>query len=335
VGLVEAVALEGFEGLEHRVDDARLDAALRGLGDELLLLGAKHGRLLLADRVAERVGLGAGEAAERDRGGHDVLLVDEDPVGLVEVRLEQRVEVGDPLLPVLAADVRRNVVHRAGAVQRDHCGKVVDRCRAQLADVAAHPRRLQLEDAGRLTRRQQLEGASVVERDRVEVDCLAPVRADQVHCLAQDRQVRQSEEVELQQPQRLDRMHLVLGHQRVGVRRLLERHELRQRLAADDHPSRMRRRIAGHALELLGELDDPLHRRVRVVLLPKLRRCFERLVEPDPELVRDRLGDAVDLAVAVAEHPPDVADRGAGEHRAERDDLGDVVLAVLRGRRRR
>ena len=31
----------------------------------------------------------------------------------------------------------------------------------------------------------------------------------------------------------------------------------------------------------------------------------------------------------MAQHPADVADRGPGEHRAERDDLGDVVLAVL------
>ena len=64
-------------------------------------------------------------------------------------------------------------------------------------------------------------------------------------------------------------------------------------------------------------------------------RGLERLVELDPELVRDGLGDAVHLAVAVAQHPPDVADRGPGEHRAEGDDLGDVVLAVLRARRRR
>ena len=48
-----------------------------------------------------------------------------------------------------------------------------------------------------------------------------------------------------------------------------------------------------------------------------------------PELVRDGLRDAVDLAVRVAEHAADVADGGPGEHRAERDDLGDVVLAVL------
>ena len=115
VGLVEAVALERLERLEDRVDDVRLDAALGRLGDELLLLGPEHGRLLLADRVAQRVRLGAGEPAEGDGRGHDVLLVDEDPVGLLQVRLEQRVEVGHRLLAVLAPDVGRDVVHRARA----------------------------------------------------------------------------------------------------------------------------------------------------------------------------------------------------------------------------
>ncbi len=58
-------------------------------------------------------------------------------------------------------------------------------------------------------------------------------------------------------------------------------------------------------------------------------RDLERLVELDAELVGDGLGDAVDLAVAVAEDAADVADGRPGEHRAEGDDLGDVVLAVL------
>ena len=55
----------------------------------------------------------------------------------------------------------------------------------------------------------------------------------------------------------------------------------------------------------------------------------ERLLELDAQLVRDGLGDAVDLAVAQAQDAADVADRGPGEHRAEGDDLGDVVRAVL------
>ena len=241
-----------------------VDAALGGLADELLLLGAQDARLLLADRVAEGVRLRAGEPAEGHGRGHDVLLVDEDPVRLLEVRLEQRVEVGHRLLAVLAADVGRDVVHRARAVERDHRGQVVDRGRAQLPDVAAHARPT---PAGRCRssrpRRAARRSARVVERDRVEVDRHAAVLAHEVDRLAQDRQVRQPEEVELEQPERLDRVHLVLRHQRVRVRRLLERHELGQRLAADDDAGGMGRGVAGDALEVPREVDDPLDGRDR------------------------------------------------------------------------
>ncbi len=63
----------------------------------------------------------------------------------------------------------------------------------------------------------------------------------------------------------------------------------------------------------------------------ELRRDLERLVELDAQLVGDGLGDAVDLAVAHAQDPADVAQGGPGEHGAEGDDLGHVVRAVLAG----
>jgi hypothetical protein len=126
VGLVEAVALERLEGLEDGVDDLRRHAPLGRLADELVLLRAQHRRLLLADGVAQRVRLRAGEAAEGHGRGHDVLLVDEDAVGLGQVRLEQRVQVGHRFLAVLAPDVGRDVVHRAGPEQGDHRRQVED-----------------------------------------------------------------------------------------------------------------------------------------------------------------------------------------------------------------
>ena len=256
MGLVEAVALERLERLEHRVDDLRRDAALGGLLDELVLLGAQHRRLLLADGVAERVRLGPGEAAERHGRGHDVLLVDEDAVRLLEVRLEQRMQVGDLLLAVLAPDVGRDVVHRPGPEEGDHRGQVEHRRRPQLLDVAAHARRLELEHAGRLARRQQLEGLGVLERQVVEVDLDAALLLDEVDGLAQDGQVGEAQEVELEQAERLDAVHLVLGHQPVGVGRVLERHQLGQRLATDDHAGGVRRGVARDALELLREVEQ-------------------------------------------------------------------------------
>jgi len=63
VRLVEAIPLEWLERGKDGIDDGGLDTAFRGLRDELLLLGTQDARLLLADRVAERVGLGPGEPA--------------------------------------------------------------------------------------------------------------------------------------------------------------------------------------------------------------------------------------------------------------------------------
>ena len=153
--------------------------------------------------------------------------------------------------------------------------------------------------------------------------------ADQVDRLAQDRQVREAQEVELEQAQSVDAVHLVLGHDRVGVGGPLQRHQLGQRLAADDDAGGVRGGVPGHALELLGELDDAPDRRLVLVHLLERRAGLDRLVELDAELVRDRLGDAVALAVGHADDSGHVADGGSGEHRAEGDDLGHVVGAVL------
>ena len=218
-----------------------------------------------------------------------------------------------------------------GPVEGDHRREVEDRGRAELPDVAPHARRLELEDAGRLARGEELERRRVVEGDPVEVDVDVSVGLHRVDGVLEDREVREAQEVELQEAQGLDGMHLVLGHQGVRVRRLLEGHELGQGLAADDHAGGMGGGVAGHALELPGEVDDALDPRVGVVLAAQVGADLEGLLEPDPQLVGDGLGDPVDVAIAVAEDPADVPDGGPGEHRPEGDDLGDMVLAVLPG----
>ena len=55
----------------------------------------------------------------------------------------------------------------------------------------------------------------------------------------------------------------------------------------------------------------------------------ERLVERHVERRRDQLRDLVHVGVGDVHGPSDVAHDGPGLHRAERDDLGDVLAAVL------
>ena len=56
---------------------------------------------------------------------------------------------------------------------------------------------------------------------------------------------------------------------------------------------------------------------------------LERLVERHVERRRDQLGDLVDVGERHLEHAADVADDRLRLHRPERDDLGDVLAAVL------
>ena len=57
-------------------------------GQEILPLGVHDLGLLLAHGLAEKVGLGQGEAAELDGDPHDLFLVDDQAARFLEDRLE-------------------------------------------------------------------------------------------------------------------------------------------------------------------------------------------------------------------------------------------------------
>jgi hypothetical protein len=109
--------------LRHQAEDLARgllgDLVLDAAGDELLLVDGHLLALLLAHRAAHEVGLAQGVAAEPLRELHDLLLVDQNPVGVPENLLHLRDEVLDGLLAVVAVDevVDHPAVERAGAVE--------------------------------------------------------------------------------------------------------------------------------------------------------------------------------------------------------------------------
>ena len=154
VGLVEPVAGEK----RHQVEDLgrfRLGhAALDRPGDEF----GPHLRhlvfLLLAHGGAKHIGFSQGEAGQLGGDLHDLLLVDDDAVGLFENRLELRQRVDDLLLAVLALHV---LVEQAAfewprAEEGNRRGDVIEGRRAHVLEEAAQPGGLELEDAVRVRR---------------------------------------------------------------------------------------------------------------------------------------------------------------------------------------
>ena len=164
-------------------------------------------------------------------------------------------QVGDRLLAVLAANVGRNVRHRARSVEGDHRCKVIDAGRSQLLDVPAHARRLELENSGRLTRGEQGEGLCVIKRNFVQVNLNAASLPDPVNCGSENRQVCKAKEIKLKKAEGLDAVHLDLRHHPFGVRRTLKGHDLGKRFTTNHHSSRMRRGVPHDPFELLGEAN--------------------------------------------------------------------------------
>ena len=97
----------------------------------------------------------------------------------------------------------------------------------------------------------------------------------ELHGLVDHVQVAQAEEVHLQEPELDDVVHPELGHDLLVGALLLQRHELDQRLRADDDAGRVDRVRPREPFERLREVDDLLRDRVRVDRLPQLRAAGE------------------------------------------------------------
>ena len=238
--LIEPIFSKRLHELEDLLDCATIDATGCRTLIEVCTDTLQHVFLLLSDSPAECVRLRTTEACKRNGGRHYVLLEDEDPMGALQHRFKEWMRIGDRLLSVLATDVGGDARHRPRPIEGHHGGNVENARRAQLLDVAAHPWGLQLEHACRFAGRQEGKGLGVIKRNLVEINLNAAGLADAIDRRSEDRQVRQAEEVKLQQAERLHSVHLNLRHHSLRVRRTLQRHNLSERLATDHHAGGVR-----------------------------------------------------------------------------------------------
>ena len=316
---------------------------LHALGEALVLL-VEHLTLLLAHGFSQNVCSGERVAGHLLRDAHDLLLVDDQAVGLGEdlpQRLFQlRVDRLDRLAVVLAVGVVVVGVHahRAGPVQRDDRDDVLELRSAACgaAGRASARRRAGTRPAchrGRAVRRWR--GSSSGTRLEVELD--SPVGLDVLECVADDRQVAQAEEVHLQQADGLARRIVPAGDDRAVLRPLPQRDGFGQRLAAHDHRAGVHAGVADQAFQAAGGFVDGAHVGVGVDEAANLGGLLVPLVVGvgdagqrnvlGHDRRRQRLGDPVGdretrLAVVDAGR---ILQRRFGFDGAEGDDLSDPV----------
>jgi hypothetical protein len=235
-------------------------------------------------------------------------------------------------------------VHRARAVQRDQRDDVLEHAGLRVAQHALHARAFQLEHRDGLALAHQLVGRPVVQRDAFERE-VAPVlvaRADEVLGHLEDGQRGQAQEVELHQAaastSSLSNWLTALslpGCMYSGQKSVILP-------GRDQHAAGVHADVAHHALDALGQreqLGDLFLVLLALLDLGRFLACVDHAVSglsPGRASVDGlagrrghQLGDAVDMAVAHAQHAADVAQRGLGGHRAEGRDLADRVAAVL------
>ena len=210
---------------------------------------------------------------------------------------------------------------------------------------------LELEDPDRVAAAQHLVGALVVEGDVVDVGSVPGRLLDEVERRLDHRQVPQSEEVHLQQAERLDPVHLVLGDDRrvagigPGLGLALDRQVLGERLFRDDDGGGVDAVLAAQALEApatsitcfasgsVSYISRSSSPRRSASSWPST--CVE--AGSAAAASRPMTSGGIALAtlsptsVGLAEHPRRVAHRRPGLDRREGDDLGDVVPAVALG----
>ncbi len=237
VRLVEAVGGEALELPEDLGGDLVLDAVLerraRRKCPRMRSISSRLRPLVIARR--KRVGLGQPETGDRAGDEQHLLLVDDDAVGVGEHLAHALVRDLDRLQAVSAADERRDHLgfERTGPEQRYLRDDVLERRRLQPRREVALTAALELEHPHRVRRGDHLVDARVVlgQVERLRHRVVAHPRARHLDRIADRRVGPQSQDVHLDQAERLDVVLVVLrDHRALG--RPLQRRPARDGVAA-------------------------------------------------------------------------------------------------------
>ena len=221
VALVEPIERELGDQVAEPLGPAAFDAVFQAAFHEIAPVLGHDRRVFFAHRLAQRVGFAQGKSRQCVGDEHDLFLIDDDAVGGGEDRFEARVQIADRFAPVLARDERRDVFHRPGAVHGVEGDQVVQAIGLGLAQHALHAFGFKLENALRFAAREQLVDPGIVQRDRVHVERDAMDLLDEVARAPDDGERLQAKKIDLQQADRGDHFHVVLGRYGLLARRLV------------------------------------------------------------------------------------------------------------------
>lgn len=206
---------------------------------------------------------------------HDLFLINDDAVGLLENGLQKRREIADLIGLRTVFEVRRDEIHGSRAIERDPCNEVFETVRLKLFHEPLHAALFELEHGVRIRFRNELIGALVVAL-LSEGDLPARVLFDVVERFFDIGEGRECEEVHLEHADGLHLFHVELRGDIFAVSG--KRNVVRNFFTADDDARRMHGSIARHPLQFEPHIDDALELVVRFIDLNEFGIAFSFLI---------------------------------------------------------
>lgn len=213
VGFVEAIGRELFHQVEDFVGLFLGDVVSRGtLDEDRTLLGHGLG-FFLAHGAPQQV-----SAAQRVVGDdlgdlHDLFLVDNDAVGILEAAFQRRVRVNDGYFTMLALDefVDHARAKRPGAVEGEHGYEIFEAGGVQHAQVLTHTGSFDLEDTVRISAGIEVVSGLIREGQDIEIRRLLTLQFDVIQGVLNKRHGLEAEKVEFDKARLLDHGAVKLG----------------------------------------------------------------------------------------------------------------------------
>ena len=140
-----------------------------------------------------------------------MLLIYGNAISVLQVFLHTRDVILYLLPSVLTGNERRDIVHRAWAIESVHCYEVLEDRGMQFTQVFLHSRRLKLERAYGASVAIELVCEFVVDGYGIEIDGLTGSDANILHCLLHDRERLQTKEVHFDKTSGFYHMAVILG----------------------------------------------------------------------------------------------------------------------------
>ena len=217
----------------------------------------------MAHGTPQQVGFRQTETRQLMSYAQHLLLVENDPIRLFQQGLQAGMQMLDRLQAFEAAHegVLQPAAERARPVKRQGCHDVIRSAGMDLAQSGAHAGAFDLEAADRPATFDPVGGLRVIRRSRFQHTQRTriftwPVSMDEFGHIPQHGQSAYSQQVDLDQPELLDRIQVELGDGDSFAARAHDRYQVGQRAGCHHHASRMHGQMARQLEQRFGLVED-------------------------------------------------------------------------------